>query len=174
MKHDSLMIILFNLLDLTWRYRLSLLLVILSFFSTRLPFFTSKNTSKLFGAFQSIRLSPDLNTWTFATSFWDWAFPASNPYHPGCWLVTMRIYRLNLKVNLHFPPGGASWGGWKDLSLKESSSCISNIYTPWNEASHFAPENRPKPNRNGSYSNHPFLGAEMLVSGRVVEHSGII
>ena len=31
----------------------------------------------------------------------------------------------------------------------------------------FAPENRPKPNRKGSYSNHPFLGA-MLVSGRVM------
>ena len=33
--------------------------------------------------------------------------------------------------------------------------------------SKFAPENRPKPNRKGSYSNHPFLGAKMLVSGRV-------
>ena len=33
--------------------------------------------------------------------------------------------------------------------------------------SKFAPENRPKPNRRQSYSNHPFLGAKMLVSGRV-------
>ena len=30
-----------------------------------------------------------------------------------------------------------------------------------------APENRPKPTRKGSYSNHPFSGAKMLVSGRV-------
>ena len=30
-----------------------------------------------------------------------------------------------------------------------------------------APENRPKPKRKGSYSNHPSSGAKMLVSGRV-------
>ena len=30
-----------------------------------------------------------------------------------------------------------------------------------------APENRPKPKRKGLYSNHPFSGAKMLVSGRV-------
>ena len=32
-----------------------------------------------------------------------------------------------------------------------------------------APESRPKrPKRKGSYSNHPFSGAKMLVSGRVI------
>ena len=31
-----------------------------------------------------------------------------------------------------------------------------------------APENRPGPNRKGLYSNHPFSGANMLVSGRVL------
>ncbi len=41
-------------------------------------------------------------------------------------------------------------------------------YTLPETNSKFAPENRPKPNRKGSYSNHPFLGAKMLVSGRVV------
>ena len=33
--------------------------------------------------------------------------------------------------------------------------------------SKFAPENMPKPNRKGLYSNHQFSGAKMLVSGRV-------
>ncbi len=37
-------------------------------------------------------------------------------------------------------------------------------YPPWNLQ--FAPENRPKPNREGSYSNHPFLGAFDSVSFR--------
>ena len=35
------------------------------------------------------------------------------------------------------------------------------------ETNIFAPEKRPKPNRKRSYSNHPFSGAKMLVSGRV-------
>ncbi len=34
------------------------------------------------------------------------------------------------------------------------------------ETNVFAPENRPKTNRKGSYSNHPFVGA-MLVLGSV-------
>ena len=34
------------------------------------------------------------------------------------------------------------------------------------ETNVFAPENRPKPNRKGSYSNHPFSGA-MLIFGEV-------
>ena len=32
----------------------------------------------------------------------------------------------------------------------------------------FAPENRPRPNRKGSYSNHPFFRGELLNFGRVV------
>ena len=35
--------------------------------------------------------------------------------------------------------------------------------------SHFAPENRPKPQKETrKSSNHPFSGAKMLVSGRVL------
>ena len=53
----------------------------------------------------------------------------------------------------HLVPRG--WvSGWMGVTLPET-----NV---------FAPENRPKPNRKGLYSNHPFSGA-MLVSGRVVD-----
>ena len=38
----------------------------------------------------------------------------------------------------------------------------------------FAPENRQNPKRKGSYSNHPFSGAKMLVSGRVLLTSILI
>ena len=48
--------------------------------------------------------------------------------------------------------------------------CILNCLMPPQEKkgtlpetnSNFAPENRPKPNRKGSYSNHPFLGAKAV------------
>ena len=41
-----------------------------------------------------------------------------------------------------------------------------NLNLPSLKLTAIAPENRPKPNRKQSYSNHPFLGV-MLVSGRV-------
>ena len=44
------------------------------------------------------------------------------------------------------------------------SQAVSGVTLP--ETNIFAPENRPKPNRKRSYSNHPFSGA-MFVSGRV-------
>ena len=54
------------------------------------------------------------------------------------------------------PPGGGNW----------NIQCLGIPGYPETN-SKLAPENRPKPNRKGSYSNHPFSGA-MLVSGRVV------
>ena len=36
------------------------------------------------------------------------------------------------------------------------------------ETNGFVSENRPKPKRKGSFSNHPFSEAKMLVSGRVI------
>ena len=50
----------------------------------------------------------------------------------------------------------ASWDGWY---------CY-NIHTL--PETNIAPENRPGPKRKQSYSNHPFSGAKMLVSGRVL------
>ena len=46
------------------------------------------------------------------------------------------------------------------------SETTTTVQSTLPETNVFAPENRPKPNRKGSYSNHPFVGA-MLVSGRV-------
>ena len=47
-------------------------------------------------------------------------------------------------------------------------SCNLGIIAPSLKLTAKAPENRPKPNRKGSHSNHPFLGPNwLLVSGRV-------
>ena len=62
---------------------------------------------------------------------------------------------------------------WQDLSTNSSSLVLYGdnpahqlIYPPSNKQ--FAPENRPKPKRKGSSSNHPFSGVNsLLVSGRV-------
>ena len=40
---------------------------------------------------------------------------------------------------------------------------------PETKKSEFTPADRPGPKRKGSYSNHPFSGAKMLVSGRVAQ-----
>ena len=55
-------------------------------------------------------------------------------------------------------------GGLSNLQPKRCTLPETNRY--------IAPENRPKPNRKQSYSNHPFSGAnsKMLVSGRVTIH----
>ena len=45
-----------------------------------------------------------------------------------------------------------------------------NIYSPCNKQ--FAPANRPKPTRKGSYSNHPFLGANCSFQERLSKKNG--
>ena len=48
------------------------------------------------------------------------------------------------------------------------------IYLPSLKLTANAPEKRPGPKRKRSYSNHPFLGSKMLVSGRVDTKNGQI
>ena len=55
--------------------------------------------------------------------------------------------------------------GW---FLREDPIRIVDLVYTLPETNMFAPENRPKRHkRKGSYSNHPFSRAKMLVSGRV-------
>ena len=55
----------------------------------------------------------------------------------------------------------------QDIIPEENQSYKSRNNLITLSETNIAPENRPKPNRKGSYSNHPFLGAKMVVSGRV-------
>ena len=59
---------------------------------------------------------------------------------------------------------------WKRRAPAEVGSLsryLQSFYLPWDQQS--APENWPKPKRKRSYSNHPFSGAKMLVSGSVYQ-----